>query len=114
MRLPKFRIMNNRNNWVYFTVFHSGINVENFKTETLGEFTGLHDKSGVEIYEGDIIELITYVDEDLRYEIIFEDCGYYAKSPSNKKISIGGTMHSDKNINIEVIGNIYENGELLK
>ena len=84
----------------------------NFYSDLM-QYTGLKDKNGVEIYEGDIVEWIDGGERPFIYEIIYDDCGYYAKSSNNEKISIGGTMHSDMNINIEVIGNIYENKELL-
>lgn len=78
------------------------------------EFTGLKDKNGVEIYEGNIIEWVSEDDEKVAHEVIFEDCAFYARSKHNNKFGIGGTMGSDKNIYIEVIGNIYENPKLLK
>jgi len=77
----------------------------------LMQYTGLKDKNGVEIYEGDIVEWVSEDNEKFNHEIIFKDCCYCAKSAYGNISQIGGTMGSGKNIYIEVIGNIYENGE---
>ena len=77
-------------------------------SETVGQYTGLHDKNGVEIYEGDIIEY-TYVGEDEETAkhypkegvINFKNNGWHI----NSKWLDGYTMRMFK---FEVMGNIYE------
>ena len=68
------------------------------------QFTGIHDKNGKEIYEGDILE-----NQKERSVVYFEDGCFYVKF-KDCRYRIGGF---DRNY-IRVIGNIHENPELLK
>lgn len=94
----------------------------------LMQYTGLKDKSGIEIYEGDIVKAFTvfgmtydYSFEDDNdpnniYEILFDDGCFQFKN--TKQWSDGSNdWRSIENVElfkVEVIGNIYENPELLK
>lgn len=75
------------------------------------EYTGLNDKKGKEIYEGDILKvLIDEIQEDMRqyenYQVNFRE-GCFAVND----LAIGENYSSRE---LEVIGNIFENPELLK
>lgn len=77
-------------------------------TDTLGQFTGLCDKSGERIYEGDIV----YVPDE-------EEAGVVAWDDESARftIELTGLLIDFDNysaIYTEVIGNIYDNPELVK
>lgn len=89
----------------------------------LMQYTGVKDKNGVEIYEGDLFRSgpsynersfrVNWEDEDAR----FLGIGYGKDServPGEKYVCYVGVYNKLKNNTVEVIGNIYENPELLE
>ncbi len=94
--------------YVFITEHAYGIPV---KDVILREFTGLKDRQGKEIYEGDILRI-----EDATAQVIF-----WERPPE-----FGLNFHhnedkwcedwnlSDDSERMEIVGNIYENAELLK
>lgn len=83
--------------------------------DTIGQFTGLKDKNGKEIYEGDIIgchnpnikHLIFYNEEQGRFMAAL------GGDIENDYFGICGLDCSRWNATKEVIGNIHDNPELL-
>ena len=74
--------------------------------ETVGQYTGLKDKHGKEIYEGDIV---LYGDE--KGVVIYHECEFSLKIKGEEYIQHG--LLVEKSFRpFEVIGNIYENPEL--
>jgi uncharacterized phage protein (TIGR01671 family) len=76
----------------------------------LMQFTGLTDKNGVEIYEGDIL---AYRDGEWSYDAIvtWGDWGWYMVGIEHNDNYIFEDIDADSH---EIIGNIYDNPELLR
>ena len=75
--------------------------------ETVGQFTGLTDKNGKEIFEGDIYNM---GDKNILYVVVWRDCGLIGKQLGSTSYA-GVEYWKEK---IEIIGNIHDNPELLK
>lgn len=96
-------------------------NFEELKDYILMQYTGLKDKNDKEIYEGYIVRL-TDIDNELEiFTVIWEKSGYFTLKPfiDNEGYvpTLGYFTDRDSNDNyytIEIIGNIYENPELLE
>ena len=79
--------------------------------ETIGQYTGLKDKNGKEIYEGDIVKVFTNKEWRIG-KIIYEHSEFTIDVTNNKDLKYGRTSIIE-NLT-EVIGNIYDNLELLE
>jgi len=84
------------------------LSITKVNENTVGQFTGLHDKNGKEIYEGDIFHI---GDPNLMHEVVWHDTGFIGKQIGCYGSYIGLEHWADR---IEVIGNIHDNPELLK
>ena len=73
------------------------------------QFTGLHDRNGKEIYEGDVVRFVFEASGTFEKPIVWHEgvAGFVAYPVEDEQINYL------ENSNCEVVGNIYENPELV-
>lgn len=88
------------------------------KQETIGQFTGLYDKNGKEIYEGDILMCLGQRKDNKGRKYIrkvsFKNGSFCMIVPEYNIYSCLNNHIVNWKLNWEVIGNIYDNKELLE
>lgn len=132
MRTIKFRGETRKREWVYGDLLHAENNVQIVKWdecshivsgETIGQFTGLYDTNGEELYEGDIVKGKAIIDEGsfdylgvVKWYSQNDAIGWFVEDADGaawelKQIRARRTVDY---ISGAVIGNIHDNPELLK
>lgn len=102
-------------------VWYRHDNLRSFEDVILMQSTGLKDKNGVEIFEGDIVQSAWYDVDNNPYkkkgEITFVGAQYVIVYDSQFDVETGEITYDAHSLtyaeDVEVIGNIYEQPELL-
>lgn len=97
---------NETESFLYYEKLDS-TNLRPFEDIELMQYTGLKDKNGVEIFEGDIIEYFY----GCRFKVAFKD---FLFGWVEGEFIPFANMAKSEFLNFKVIGNIYENKELLE
>ena len=116
-----FRGNSNNNEWVYGDLRHfsTGYGIAaieqlfaniRVKPETIGQYTGLKDKNGKEIYEGDLLEVANHKrDKECIADVIFIDGAFWLHFPNEDLLNIKEVSEC-----WGVIGNVHDNPEMKK
>lgn len=99
------------------------------KKYVLMQYTGLKDKNGKEIYEGDIVKTFNGSYAEIKYGeyrdegVLDQDDEYYVDNDGDERADVGfyaGSKDGDNGLDnmsykwIEVVGNIWDNPKLLE
>lgn len=99
-----------------FRVFYSAYGEDNYFNQDaiLMQSTGLKDKNGVEIYEGDIVKPVSFASWIGVVKYSPENAAYILDDHNNEFIRGENVYLSQFNEGLEIIGNIYENPDLME
>ena len=144
MRNLKFRGKTENNIWkygsllkdnpqkIYYIVDNEDGTGREVLEKTIGQYTGLKDKNGKEVYEGDIVEFKDVGEEGYEYkegfdfdniaQVVYKNGIYTLSNFGETDNSYYATNSTDeerleevlRNGNCKVVGNIYDNPELLE
>ena len=113
--------------WIYGWYFHTPelslnqhnmlnaddqLDVKSVIPETVGQYTGLTDKNGTKIFEGDVVSGHLddlFPEDETRYKVIWDDYGWHIRNSTDTDTFEQGWARQY----FEVIGNIHDNPELI-
>ena len=85
-------------------------NFMSFDEIVIMQSTGLFDKTNTEIFEGDVVRVL-----DSPYTVFYDnERGSYRLKPHDNRWNVDYMSNFSHGGNFEIIGNIYENPELLE
>ena len=126
MREIKFRAKVMGDHWVYGDLFHKRTSIgdamirckngveADVDVTTIGQFTGLYDSYGEELYEGDIIRSFDSEGNSILHHIEYRGASFVAILKDSFPL-VWSTLIQDwlKEFDKVIIGNIHDNKEYL-
>lgn len=92
--------------------------------ETIAQFTGLTDKNGKKIFEGDVIRwddetngerwrvAVVEFNPDIQFRIIRIECDFIQSAQEGHVFRFGRFAYKDTHNHLEIIGNIHDDAKL--
>ena len=100
--------------WVYGLMSsNEGIRGIFVDTNTIGQYTGLTDKNGTKIFENDILQ-VNYHGNEIGRVCIYYKYAMYLCDEIYGDIDFDTLGMLNANYQLEVIGNVYDNPELIE
>lgn len=93
---------------------HSTIDSCSIVEETIGQYTGLTDKNGNKIFEGDIVLITKNTVTDVVAKIFYSEGAFRTNAANTYDGEEPLSFWLANDCDFEVVGNIYDNPELLE